>query len=186
MSDPDPARELEIAANGVLDACLEEYASLPSVVRQAVDTWKQASEAFARGQRARVPSDRPTVADGPQVDHTEPEPSGRGAVLPGELPGNLEALAAHIPVQHREFTVRIFHCDFTGRRSPNEALARTFPTEEKARDFYDRTQNIQNMKVRAKEAAAIDVVLGVQDKRSHAKKKSYREWEHVLCKGGPA
>lgn len=167
MPDKNLARELEITANGVLDACQEEYERLPSVVKLAVDGWRQASEAFAQGQRARVPSDRP-------------------ASLPsGDLPNYIDVLASHIPVQHREFTVRIFHCDFTGRRATNESLARTFPTEAAARDFYSRTQNIQNMKVRNKEALSIDVVLGVQDKRSHAKKKSYREWEHALCKGGP-
>jgi len=132
---------------------------------------------------ARVPSDRPTVVDPPRVDHVEPEPSGREAAT--DLPKYIDVIAWHIPDQHREFTVRIFHCDTSGRRSPNEALARTFPTEDKARQFYVSTQNIQNMKIRAKEAVAIDVVLGVQDKRSHAKKKSYREWEHSLCKGGP-
>ncbi len=139
----------------------------------------------------RVPSDRPTVVDPypgvhlPSVSESEsePEPSGREAAT--DLPKYIDVLAAHIPAAQREFTVRIFHCDFTGRRSPNEALARTFPTEDKARQFYVSTQNIQNMKIRAKEAVAIDVVLGVQDKRSHAKKKSYREWEHTLCKGGP-
>lgn len=141
---------------------------------------------------ARVPSDRPTDVDGldnrpTQPAGEEPEETGRPASLPGgDLPKYIDVLASHILPANREFTVRIYRCDFSDRRDPNEALARTFPTEAKARDFYVRTQNIQNMKVRSKEAPAFDVVLGVQDRRSHAKKKSYREWEHTLCKGGPA
>lgn len=205
MPDNHLARELEVAANGVLDACLEEYASLPSIVRHAVDDWKQASEAFAQGQRARVPSDRPTDiepapamrpdplertrwegnAPGTTVpSFEEPEPSGRSASPDGDLPGNFEVLAAHIQPDNREFTVRVYQCDFHDKRVENETLARTFPTEAKARQFYGQTQNVWNMRVRAKEAPGYDVVLGVQDVRKHAKKKSYREWEHSLCKGG--
>jgi len=140
---------------------------------------------------ARVPSDRPTDPDGPNdrpplSAAAESEPTGRPASLPGgELPKYIDVLAAHISPENREFTVRIYQCDFTGQRSPNETLARTFPSEARARQFYGSTQNIWNMKVRSKAAPAYDVVLGVQDSRKHAKKKSYREWEHALCNGGP-
>ena len=122
----------------------------------------------------------------PQLDHTEPEPSGRDAELEGQLPRYIDILAAHILPANREYTVRIYQCDSSDRRHANETLARTFPKEEAARKFYGQTQNVWNMRVRAGDAPAYDVVLGVQDKRKHAKKASYRDWEHVLCKGGPA
>lgn len=192
MPDKDLARELEVAANGVLDACQEEYSDLPPVVKQAVDDWRAASEAFAQGQRAHGPSDRPTDVDGPDNRPTlpagqEPEETGRPASLPGgELPNYIDVLASHIRPENREFTVRVYRCDHRDRRDPHEALAKTYETEAKARDFYARTQNIWNMRARSGEAPGYDVVLGVQDRRKHAKKASYREWEHALCKGGPA
>jgi len=117
----------------------------------------------------------------PQLDHTEPEPSGR----PAELPNYIDVVASHIKSENRQFTVRVYRHDFTGRRVPNETQARVFDKEEQARDFSGRVQNIQNMKVRAKEAPGFDVVLGVQDRRDHAKKKSYRELEVAKCNGGP-
>ncbi len=189
---PHDSQELTSSIDDVLDALREldperEHADRARVLLAELQGKVMAARArIAELPPARVPSDRPTLVDPPPgTSHEEPEPSGREASPPCDLPKYIDVLAAHIPAQHREFTVRIFHCDFTGRRATNEALARTFPTEAAARDFYARTQNIQNMKVRNKEAHAIDVVLGVQDKRSHAKKKSYREWEHTVCKGGP-
>jgi len=139
---------------------------------------------------ARVPSDRPTDVDEngrPTLPAgVEEEPSGRPASLPGgELPRYLDIVASHIDPANREFTVRVYQCDHVERRRPNETLARTFPDEAAARKFYGSTQNVWNMRVRAGDAPAYDVALGVQDKRKHAKKKSHREVEHVLCKGGP-
>jgi len=117
----------------------------------------------------------------PRLDHSEPEPSGR----PAELPKYVDIVASHIKPENRQFTVRVYRHDFAGRRVPNETQARVFDKEEQARDFSGRVQNIQNMKVRAKEAPGFDVVLGVQDRRDHAKKKSYRELEVAKCNGGP-
>lgn len=144
--------------------------------------------------QGRVPGELPHIPD-LQVDRpTDPCPpsfpvagehEADGGDTATELPRFIDVVASHIDPTNREFTVRIYRCDASDRRDPNEALARVFPTEAKARQFYLSTQNIWNMKVRAKEAPAYDVVLGVQDSRKHAKKKSYREWEHALCKGGP-
>jgi len=88
-----------------------------------------------------------------------------------------------IPPEHAEWAVRVFRADLGGNRHADESMARTFDREARARDFFTRTQNVWNARVRNKEAPAYVVVLGVQDARKHRKKGSFRELEAVLCKG---
>jgi hypothetical protein len=169
-----------------------------------------ALEALRRGQPAPDPEPitpapeaqgRPDLEDRIALNPPEPVSGPTGPIIPAPegrrfsqtdclpieevLPRFIDIVAGHIKPENREFTVRVYQCYNDFGRHPNETLARTFPSEERARHFYVQTQNVWNMRVRGGEAPAFDVVLGVQDSRKHTKKKSYREWEHALCKGGP-
>jgi len=104
------------------------------------------------------------------------------AVLP-PLDKIKAANAKAIPAEHVEWALKVYRMDSRGRAT-NPTLERVFAKgEPEAREYFVRTQNVWNMRVRAGEAQAFDVVLGIQDARKHKKKGSFTEIEVAQCTG---
>ena len=104
-----------------------------------------------------------------------------GAPPPAAAPGTLKG----IPLEHVEWALKVYKLTAShSRASEHATLERTFPNEAQAKNFFGRTQNVHNMRVNGGEAAAYEVLLGVQDARKHKKKGSFREVDRALCTGG--
>lgn len=115
------------------------------------------------------------------------EEADMGTMLAPRQDHPQEALGAFkgIPVEHVEWALKVYRLTAShSRASVNATLERVFEKgEAQARSFFVQTQNVWNMRVRGGEAAAYEVVLGVQDARKHKKKGSFREVDRVLCTG---
>lgn len=93
-------------------------------------------------------------------------------------------LVTPTPPEHQEWAIKVYKADASGNPNADESLARTFGKDEKkARDFFSRTQNVHNAKVRNREAISYLILIGVQDDRKHKKAGSFQELERALCKG---
>lgn len=101
---------------------------------------------------------------------------------PADAPGTLKG----IPLQHLEWALKVYKLTASHSRASEQAsLERVFPKgEAEAKEFFQRTQNVWNMRVNGGEAPAFEVQLGVQDARKHKKKGSFREVDRALCTGG--
>lgn len=90
-----------------------------------------------------------------------------------------------IPPSHVEWALKVYRLTASHERaSSNATLERVFTRgEAEAKEFFTRTQNVWNMRVRGGEAPAFEVILGVQDARKHRKKGSFREVDRALCTG---
>lgn len=111
---------------------------------------------------------------------TWPKVAATGEPVP-EAPGTFKG----IPVGHVEWALKVYRLTAShSRASENATLERVFERgEAQAREFFGRTQNVWNMRVKGGEAPAFEVILGVQDARKHRKKGSFREVDRALCTG---